>query len=199
MKNNREMLAGLTRCTSSSLSLTSGSHRLLITHRLPFFWQLVYFASLKPARQYIIVIKLLLAATIVALSGLCPSQVSAATVEVSNCIDWETAVNATLIEDTTAVITASSFSYDDCGESSYKTFEVKSNLLKVESDVAWRKLCRFWGIRFEVTENGQLSFTMNAEFNLHEDKDPVSLLIYWTRRGKLSSIIALGYELTTKQ
>ena len=128
--------------------------------------------------------KLLLAAMIVALSGLCLNQVSAATVEVSSCTDWETAVDATLTEDTTAaVITASSFSHDDCGESSYKTFEVKNNLLKVESDVAWRKLCRFWGIRFEVTDNGQLSFAMNAEFNLEGDKDPVSLLIHC--RGKM--------------
>ena len=82
----------------------------------------------------------------------------------------------TLIEDTTAVITTSSFSYDDCGESSFKTFEVKNNLLKVEPDVAWRKLCRFWGIRFEVTDNGQLSFTISADFNMYDDKELVSAL-----------------------
>lgn len=102
------------------------------------------------------------------------SKVGAATVQVANCLDWEAAVEATLIVDTTAVITSSTFSYEDCGESTNKTLEVKNNILTVESDTASRELCQFWGIRFEVTDNGRLEFEMNVEFNLDEDTSLVS-------------------------
>lgn len=109
----------------------------------------------------------------IALTVLVP-KVGATTVHVANCLDWEAAVEATLTVDTTAVITASTFSYEDCGESTNKTLEVKNNILTVESDTASRELCQFWGIRFEVTDNGRLEFEMSAEFNLDEDTRLVS-------------------------
>ena len=117
--------------------------------------------------------KLARAAVIFSLSGL-SSMARAATVEVATCADWETAVDATLNEDTTAIVTASSFTFADCGESIFKTLEVKNNDLTVEPDVASLTLVQFLDIRFEVTNNAKLTFTMNAEFTLTEDKDPVS-------------------------
>ncbi|CAM9710229.1 unnamed protein product, partial [Ascophyllum nodosum] len=115
--------------------------------------------------------KLARAAVIFSLSGL-SSMARAATVEVATCADWETAVDATLNEDTTAIVTASSFTFADCGESIFKTLEVKNNDLTVEPDVASLTLVQFLDIRFEVTNNAKLTFTMNAEFTLTEDKDP---------------------------
>ena len=102
-------------------------------------------------------------------------MVRAATVEVATCPDWETAVDATLTEDTTAIVTSSFFTFADCGESIFKTLEVKNNNLRVVSDVASRTLVQFLDIRFEVTNNARLAFTMNAEFTLTEDKEPVRL------------------------
>ncbi|CAM9710089.1 unnamed protein product, partial [Ascophyllum nodosum] len=111
------------------------------------------------------------AAAIVSLSSL-SSMARAATVEVATCADWETAVDATLTEDTTAKVTASTFTFADCGETIFKTLEVKNNDLTVESDVASLTLVQFLDIRFEVTNNAKLTFTMDAEFTLTEDKEP---------------------------
>ncbi|CAM9710020.1 unnamed protein product, partial [Ascophyllum nodosum] len=115
--------------------------------------------------------KLPRAAIIVSLSSL-SSMARAATVEVATCADWETAVDATLTEDTTAIVTSSSFTFADCGEIIFKTLEVKNNDLTVESDVASLTLVQFLDIRFEVTNNAKLTFTMDAEFTLTEDKEP---------------------------
>ena len=91
-------------------------------------------------------------------------MVRALTIEVATCADWGTAVEATLTEDTTAIVTASSFTFGDCGESIFKTLEVKNNDLTAEPDTASLTLVQFLDIRFEVTNNAKLTFTMDAEF-----------------------------------
>ena len=110
-------------------------------------------------------------------------MVRASTVKVATCADWETAVDATLTKDTTAIVTSSSFTSADCGESNVKTFEVKNNRLMVESDVASLSLVQFLDIRFEVTNNAKLTFAINAEFTLSEDEEPVSSLLHVSRKN----------------
>lgn len=120
----------------------------------------------------------------VALAGVAvPRRVNGAEVMVDDCSDLERAVEATLTEDTIANITTSLsfFSGEDCGNGTFKTFEVKTNqltILALEADYA-----QFSDIRFVVTDGGKLVFThdsVRVSFDSDDENVLVSLLCITT-------------------
>ena len=106
-------------------------------------------------------------------------QVYAAEVDVETCSDWETAVEATLTEDTTAnIINRNDYFFgEDCGNGTFKTFEIKNNELTVVAPTNYDSDGpTFWDIRFEVTDGGAMIFTTDVEFQFttEDENDLVS-------------------------
>ena len=100
-------------------------------------------------------------------------------VDIETCSDWETAVEATFTQDTSANM-INSYEYffgKDCGNGTFKTFEVKNNELTVVAPTIYiRDRSFFWDIRFEVTGGGAMNFTTSAEFRFttEDENDLVS-------------------------
>ena len=99
-------------------------------------------------------------------------QVYAAEVDIETYSDWETAVEATFAQDTTAnIITRNDFFHGkDCGNGTFKTIEVKNNELTVVAPTIYDSDGpTFWDIRFEVTEGGAMNFASYAAFHFRTE------------------------------
>ena len=122
--------------------------------------------------------KLSMRTVLVAIAGLW-LQVYAAEIDIETCSDWETAVEATLTEDTTAnILFRNDFFFGkDCGNGTFKSFDVKNNELTVVAPTIYDSDGpTFWDIRFKVTDGGAMIFTTSAEFRFttKDDNDLVS-------------------------
>lgn len=119
----------------------------------------------------------------VALAGVAvPRRANGAEIMVDDCSDLERAVEATLTEDTIANFTnrLSFFRGEECGNGTFKTFEVKTNqltFLGLDANYA-----QFSDIRFVVTDGGKLVVTherVRFYFNTADENTLVRLLVLW--------------------